>query len=301
MKKVYKIIVICLLLASLTIGFAINNVLPYAILQPQRVKATNYLEIQNVEYEEIKLVSKDSISLQGYYVKSNLDTAYASIILIHGIGGCKEHFSKLAIDLANQGYDSWLFDNRAHGESGGEYTTYGFFEKQDVSTIIDTIEKENPESKIGIWGNSLGGAIAIQTIENDKRVDFGIIESTFTDLNQIVQDYQRRYAFGFGFQWICDLTLEKAGAIAGFNPKLVKPIESVKNIHCPILIAHGNEDENIKYEYGRQLFNSLKAEDKVFVTVDKADHYNMFSVGGEKYKYKLFTFLKRQTNSPNVN
>ncbi len=280
---------------GIVIAFVINNVLPYAILQPQRVKAFNYLEVLNQDYKAISLLSKDSISLQGYYVKSNVDTTYASIILVHGIGGCKEHFSKLATDLANKGYASWLFDNRAHGESGGKYTTYGFFEKYDVSRIIDAIEKEDPKSKIGIWGNSLGGAIAIQAIENDKRIDFGIIESTFTDLNQIVQDYQRRYTYGFGFNWVCDQTLEKAGEIAGFNPNHVKPIESVKNINCPVLIAHGNEDANIRYEYGRELFNNLKAKDKVFITVEKANHYNMFNVGGEDYKNKLFTFLGRQT------
>ena len=274
--------------------------MPYAILQPQRVKAFNYLEVHNQDYEKVNLLSKDSISLQGYYVESNLETTYASIILVHGIGGCKEHFSKLAMDLANRGYASWLFDNRAHGASGGQYTTYGFFEKQDISTIVNAIEKEDPESKIGIWGNSLGGAIAIQAIENDKRIDFGIIESTFTDLNQIVLDYQRRYTYGFGFKWLCDQTLKKAGEIGRFNPKQVKPIESVKNIYCPILIAHGNEDANIRYEYGKQLFNNLKAKDKVFITVDKADHYNMSNVGGEDYKNKLFAFLDRQTNNLNV-
>lgn len=295
MKKKYKIAGVVILLIIVTLAFVINNVLPYALLQPKRITTPNYLEIEKQDYTKLSLLTKDSIALKGYHVKSNKDTIYGSVILVHGIGGCKEHFTKLAIDLANRGYDSWLFDNRAHGESGGLYSTYGYYEKTDISLIVDEIKKKQPDTKLGIWGNSLGGAIALQAIERDKRITFGIIESTFTDLRQIVYDYQKRFSYGVGLEWICNITLEKASEIAVFNPEKVKPIESVKNISCPILIAHGNADNNIKFEYGKQLYANLASKDRVFVTVENADHYNIYDIGGQEYSNKLFKFLKRQT------
>lgn len=295
MKKKYKIAGVVILLIIVTLAFVINNVLPYALLQPKRITTPNYLEIEKQDYTKLSLLTKDSIALKGYHVKSNKDTIYGSVILVHGIGGCKEHFTKLAIDLANRGYDSWLFDNRAHGESGGLYSTYGYYEKTDISLIVDEIKKKQPDTKLGVWGNSLGGAIALQAIERDKRITFGIIESTFTDLRQIVYDYQKRFSYGVGLEWICNITLEKASEIAAFNPEKVKPIESVKNISCPILIAHGNADNNIKFEYGKQLYANLASKDRVFVTVENADHYNIYDIGGQEYSNKLFKFLKRQT------
>lgn len=295
MKKKYKIAGVVILLIIVTLAFVINNVLPYALLQPKRITTPNYLEIEKQDYTKLSLLTKDSIALKGYHVKSNKDTTYGSVILVHGIGGCKEHFTKLAIDLANKGYDSWLFDNRAHGESGGLYSTYGYYEKTDISLIVDEIKKKQPDTKLGIWGNSLGGAIALQAIERDKRITFGIIESTFTDLRQIVYDYQKRFSYGVGLEWICNITLEKASEIAAFNPEKVKPIESVKNISCPILIAHGNADNNIKFKYGKQLYANLASKDRVFVTVENADHYNIYDIGGQEYSNKLFKFLKRQT------
>ncbi|WP_452603062.1 alpha/beta hydrolase [Pontimicrobium sp. MEBiC06410] len=295
MKKKYKIAGVVILLIIVTLAFVINNVLPYALLQPKRITTPNYLEIEKQDYTKLSLLTKDSIALKGYHVKSNKDTIYGSVILVHGIGGCKEHFTKLAIDLANRGYDSWLFDNRAHGESGGLYSTYGYYEKTDISLIVDEIKKKQPDTKLGIWGNSLGGAIALQAIERDKRITFGIIESTFTDLRQIVYDYQKRFSYGVGLEWICNITLEKASEIAAFNPEKVKPIESVKNISCPILIAHGNADNNIKFKYGKQLYANLASKDRVFVTVENADHYNIYDIGGQEYSNKLFKFLKRQT------
>lgn len=295
MKKKYKIAGVVILLIIVTLAFVINNVLPYALLQPKRITTPNYLEIEKQDYTKLSLLTKDSIALKGYHVKSNKDTTYGSVILVHGIGGCKEHFTKLAVDLANRGYDSWLFDNRAHGESGGLYSTYGYYEKTDISLIVDEIKKKQPKTKLGIWGNSLGGAIALQAIERDKRITFGIIESTFTDLRQIVYDYQKRFSYGVDLEWICNITLEKASEIAAFNPEKVKPIESVKNISCPILIAHGNADNNIKFEYGKQLYANLASKDRVFVTVENADHYNIYDIGGQEYSNKLFKFLKRQT------
>jgi len=83
------------------------------------------------------------------------------------------------------------------------YSTYGYHEKNDISLIIDEIKKKQPNTKLGIWGNSLGGAIALQAIEKDKRLEFRIIESTFTDLNQIVYDYQKRFSYGVGLECVC--------------------------------------------------------------------------------------------------
>ena len=87
------------------------------------------------------------------------------MILIHGIGGNKESYLGLAKRLSSLGVASVMFDNRAHGQSGGKYCTYGFEERNDVSKIIDYILEKKQNSSIGIWGNSLGGAIAIQSLE----------------------------------------------------------------------------------------------------------------------------------------
>jgi len=37
-----------------------------------------------------------------------------------------------------------LVDSRAHGQSEGEYCTYGFYERDDISKIIDFIQTKQP-------------------------------------------------------------------------------------------------------------------------------------------------------------
>jgi len=293
-KKLLKISIVLLFLIGI-VGYILTiHVAPYAIIQPQKINLEITPQQLGLQSETITITTKDSIVLKGYYIQPKAQEAKAVMILIHGIGGCKEHFLNLAGNLATHGIASIVFDGRAHGESGGQYCTYGFYEKQDIAEIVDELKKRNPSLKIGIWGNSLGGAIAIQTLEFEKRIEFGIIESTFTDLDQIVYDYKKKMLGGFGLRFVSDAALREAGKIANFNPDKVKPIHSVKNIRQPIIIAHGDQDENIHYSYGERLFENLASTEKEFILVKGAGHFDVGAKGGESYQKKWLNFIQKQ-------
>ena len=198
-RRILRFFLVFTLLILVTGYIGLYHIAPYAIVMPPRADCTAYEpEIYGVDAESVLIQTKDNIELNGYWSKSKQDSVRGVIIFVHGIGGCKEAYLGSASNLAEQGIASVLFDNRAHGQSSGEYSTYGFKEKQDISEIVDYIKSKNPEVPVGIWGNSLGGAIAIQAMEYDERIEFGIIESTFTDLGQIVFDYKKRFLKGIG-------------------------------------------------------------------------------------------------------
>jgi alpha-beta hydrolase superfamily lysophospholipase len=270
----------------------LHHIAPYAIVMPPRAECLHLTPQESLDSEKLTLQTQDSIDLKGYWIHSKQDSVRGVMILIHGIAGCKEAFLGLANDLAEQGIESILFDNRAHGESGGEYTTYGFKEKKDIAEIVDYIKSKDAELPIGIWGNSLGGAIAIQALEYDKRIEFGIVESTFTDLSQIVYDYKKRMLGGIGLRFASNMALKKAGEIADFDPAQVKPLESVKNITQPMFFAHGDSDESIKFTYGQELYTHTKSTKKEFYLVKGAGHYGLAQIGGRDYTDKIQAFLR---------
>jgi len=295
MKKRIKVVFILIILFIIGGIIVSKYVLPYAIIQPPRVSEKIVPSDIGIKSLDINIIVEDSINLKGYWIKNETITAKSILILVHGIGGCKEHFLPLAKKLTAIGVESILMDSRAHGESGGNYCTYGFKEKKDISKVVDFIKTKNDSIAIGIWGNSMGGAIAIQALELDKRIEFGIIESTFTDLKQIVYDYQKNYTYGIGFRPFCSIALNEAGKIAGFSPNEVSPISSVRNIEQPILIAHGEADKNIKFDYGKLLFENLKSTDKKFIPVKGAGHFNLGVVGGEKYTQAIEKFILKNS------
>ena len=292
MRKKIKIISIVVIIVIGLAGYIVSkHILPYSIIKPPRVSEKIVPSDLDLISTDINVFVDDSINIKGYWIKSDSIPAKSLIILVHGVGGCKEHFLNLSKSLSKIGVESVLIDNRAHGQSGGQYCTFGYNEKKDIANVIDFIKSKNDSIPIGIWGNSMGGAIAIQALEFDNRIKFGIIESTFTDLNQIVYDYQKSFSYNIGLKPICNIALNEAGKIAKFNPDSVSPISSVKNIEQPILIAHGEQDENIKFEYGKLLFDNLKSKNKKFIPVKNGGHYNLGKTGGKEYLKAIENFI----------
>lgn len=293
MNPIVKTILI-VLLVFLIIGLIVAHFsAPYAIIKRPRNPLNPNLNPTKfgLSYEKIIVQTVDSLELHGFYIPSNLEAVYGTIILLHGIGSNKENMLQLAANLSNEGYNTVPMDSRAHGESGGDYITFGHFEKHDVSSIVDFLEKEKGAKNIGIRGASMGGAIALQALEHDERLQFGIIESTFADLSDVVFDYQKLW-LGLESRFISNYTLNRAAKIAKFFAKDIKPGEAAKNIEQPIFYAHGDADENISVEYGKLIYNNLASKNKELVIVEGAGHENLRGHGGEAYWRKLMAFLE---------
>ena len=289
-----KIAAILLVMLSIAVLFITHNVLPYAIISRHKQPLTTLPSEIGLHAEETSFTISDSIHLKGYWVTPENNPPKSIILLLHGIGGGKEHFYELAKSLAGQQVASVVYDARGHGESDGQYISYGFYEKEDVSVIVSKVKERYPDIPIGIWGNSMGGAVALQALAIEPRLDFGVIESTFTDLTTIVNDYQKRYSCGIGLQPICNYALGRAGEIGKFDPSKVRPIDAVKHIQQSIFLAHGTEDPNINFKYGKTLFDNLKTKDKIFYPVQGANHYNLSEVGGDAYIEAIMEFINKQ-------
>ena len=126
--------------------------------------------------------TQDNLMLLARICKSNVDTVNGTIILLHGIRAGKEHYVPICKRLVENGYNAVSLDLRAHGESEGKFCTFGVKEKRDIIALINYLQNEKGiKSPIGIWGQSLGGAVALQAMAIDERINFGIVESTFSD------------------------------------------------------------------------------------------------------------------------
>ena len=269
----------------------VANKAAYAILIPNRKTATISPADHGVTAEAVLLTS-DSIRLHGYHYWPAADAPRGVLILVHGLGDYNESFIDRATELTRQGFAVYSFDNRAHGASGGTYTTYGFHEKHDIARIIDRVRIDHPGLPVGIWGNSLGGAIALQALAYDERLVFGVVESTFRELREIVYD-DMEPRFGFRNRFISDLAVDAAGELARFEPDSVRPIEAVREIEQPVLIVHGDADRNISVAYGRDLFRHLASTEKELLIVPGAGHVNVATVYGPDYLPRILAFVDR--------
>jgi alpha-beta hydrolase superfamily lysophospholipase len=268
----------------------VHFTLPKIIVDTQSSKGAGLRKLSIPNNKElIKIAGAKSDTLAALFGMAN-SQELGTIILLHGIRGNKEHFTALAAMLNRQGYNTLALDLRAHGDSEGDYCTYGYYEKYDVQKALDYLLTKGLDSNIGVWGQSLGGAIALQTLAIEPKLKFGIIESTFSEFTTIVDDYSERM-FGFSIPFVNQYALYRASEIANFKPEEVSPQESAKKIRQPVLVAHGTADTHIKFAYGKTNFDKLASDQKIFLPIEGAVHHNLWQVGGKTYFEKVFSFL----------
>jgi pimeloyl-ACP methyl ester carboxylesterase len=281
--------------------FVLENVLPFTAIKPYRQTPENASwkiprgpdpADYGLTVDSLVIHTPDSITLQGWFVKANLDSAVnTTVIVLHGISSCKEFFLPTAEKLSHRGISTVLFDLRAHGDSGGDYCTFGAEEKYDVSIIVDSLQARDSTMRIGVMGHSLGGAIALQALEHDPRLQFGVIESTFYSLEKVVEQYGENW-FGIRSPWMAHEVLERSGEIACFDPFTVMPCESARNVKQPVFMAHGDRDERIPLAFGQINYNNLASEQKQWYTISGAGHNGLWQTGGPRYVEAVVEFIK---------
>mgnify|MGYP003881569181 CR=1 FL=1 len=286
------LIITLILLAG---GWAVAEFLsPFLIILPPPGREYPTPHFDQSAFESFSIQTYDQLQIAACFRPSDLGISKATVIFVHGIGGKREHFMGMADMLAKQGFASVVFDGRAHGESQGQYCTYGHKEKHDIQSIVEWVKQKKPASKIGIWGNSLGGAIALQSLAVEPALEFAIVQSTFANLEQIVYDYQNRILRGFGSRTLSNRALKKAGKIAGFDPMSIRPAQTAKDLQQPILLIHGEADRNISVAYAREIYHALPTTAKQLIIVPEADHFNVFDKGGAQLQSNVIEFLEEQ-------
>ena len=261
-------------------------------LRPLPVHVDEIL-IKGISGKEIEFYSNDGLKMSAYLGYAKTDSAKGAIILVHGIRANKRQYAKMIEKLSARGYHSIALDLRAHGGSKGRFCTFGAKEKYDVMALVDYLVENESMEKIGIWGQSLGGAVALQAMAIDPRLQFGIVESTFNKLSNVVHQYTKYY-LGFKVEPLTNHVLKRAGVIADFDPSKVAPEEACTQISQPILMAHGAADKRIPVSFGRANFNKLKSQQKEFIEIPSAGHGGVWRVGGQEYFNSVFDFLDNQ-------
>ncbi|MBN1398476.1 MAG: alpha/beta fold hydrolase [Bacteroidetes bacterium] len=305
MNKKFKIllstVLIFIALAYLSVSFAIRNVLPYSPIRPYRCTQSDiqtlYSGIANpdavgLSWQDFDVMVKDTIMLKGWYISASRTPAQGTIIMLHGIASCKASMLPMANLFSDNGFNCILYDSRANGESGGLNCTFGYYEKKDLSVFIDSAIVRFPGSgPYAVFGSSLGAAVSIQALAEDRRLACGIAESPFAHLRDIIYDYFARMTY-FHFDFIADEALKYTEHIACFKIDSVQPALSAFRVTQPTMIIHGLDDKHISAQYGKQVFDNLAALEKEWYPIPGGTHYNLSQVGGGAYHNRIIVFSK---------
>jgi len=169
MKWLKRALVLTLLLFAAIAGVA-YFLLPATVLYPPRgIEPDIFQEsVADVTLERMTLEPEAGVVLDGFRMEpKGADVSLPTVILLHGICSSKDVYGDFARYLCSEGFRVVAFDSRGHGRSRGGCCTYSWYEKKDLSMIIDEVRKLDPLARIGVFGNSMGGAIALQAMAED--------------------------------------------------------------------------------------------------------------------------------------
>jgi pimeloyl-ACP methyl ester carboxylesterase len=291
------LVALLFLIAAAAIVFVFG---PLLILQPHlRTREwyntfTDLLEPRDagLPQEDLVLLTREGFRLRCWMVPLE-GTTSGTIIFLHGVGDCRIAGVPYAKLFHEKGFNVFLYDSRRHGLSEGTYCTYGFYEKHDLSIIIDYLESRSDLQigKIGVIGTSMGAAVALQAASIDHRIEAIVAEASFTDLRTIVVDYQKRI-MKLPWHFLRNLAMSRSQKLAGFKARYVSPIHAVHHVHKPIFFIHGTDDTRIRTEYSKVLYENAN-QPKELLLVHRGDHTDLLNVGGSEYEDRIVAFFRK--------
>ena len=187
----------------------------------------------------------------------------ATLVYLHGVADNRSSSVGVIDRFGKRGFDVIAYDSRAHGDSSGNVCTYGFYEKQDLHRVIDTIER----GPIVLVGTSLGAAVALQEAALDSRVAAVVAAETFSDLRTVATE---RAPFVFTAR-IIDRAFRLAEQQGHFDVDAVSPAAAAARIEIPVLLVHGADDADTPADHSRRVFAAL-AGPKRLIVVPGARH-----------------------------
>jgi esterase/lipase len=141
----------------------------------------------------------------------------------------------------------------------------------------------------------MGGAIAMQALAVEPRLQCGVIMSTFATLHETMYDYMEQI-FGIRWQWIGEPVMKKSEQIARFSIHDVAPERYAQKIYRPVLIIHGDSDEKIYLKYGERLYHALGTHDKQLKVIKGAKHLDVDAVGGDSLQTTIAEWMNSHLN-----
>jgi pimeloyl-ACP methyl ester carboxylesterase len=212
----------------------------------------------------------EGVNLQGW--RGEADGKHrGTLIYLHGIADNRASGAGVMERFRKQGFDVVAYDSRAHGESEGDACTYGFFERQDLRAVLDTVRP----GPVVLIGSSLGAAVALQLAASDPRVSTVVAAESFSDLRSVASE---RAPFFFTSSAI-ERAFKLAERQGGFRIEDASPVLAARMIKVPVLIIHGAADSDTSPDHARRLFAAL-AGPKRLILLPNAGH-NQSLRGGE--------------------
>lgn len=258
----------------------------------------NLLHRSRIHFDDVTIPSFDGTRLFGWWMSAGRRAP--TVVVLHGVKNNRTDVLRAALVLRRAGFNVLLFDGRGHGNSGGQYVTYGFYERRDVESAIDWLVKEKKISRnrVGLAGESMGAAIALQVAAHNQWIRAVWADSPFASLRRITEEFVTR-ATGLPIAVLNPVlwtTIQVANYRGKFDVRSVDPLALAAQIKCPVYLVHGTADQLIAAAHSECIHAALGCEKELWF-VEGARHARSIHLVKQEYSERLTRFFRQQLGS----
>lgn len=252
-----------------------------------------------LQVEEVEVFSKDRLRLRGWFARP-LNHNGSVVVLLHGVTDNRLGVAGYAEFFVKNGYGVLIADSRTHGESEGLLATYGVTEADDVHRWVDWVYRTHAPACVYGFGESMGAAILLQSLERERRFCAVIAESPFADFREAVYD---RISGGFRTgPWLARTILRptvEAGLIYarwryGLDFAQSSPRDIVARTSVPVFLIHGELDASIRLRNSESIHAANGKT--VLWSVPGAYHGGAWSTQPQQFESRVLAWFRTHAN-----
>jgi pimeloyl-ACP methyl ester carboxylesterase len=164
------------------------------------------------------------------------------VVLVHGYADGKVGAIAWAPMWQALGYHVLAIDLRAHGYSGGTFTTAGYFERHDLNQVLDQLLAERPDEtrQLVLFGVSLGAAVALGTALLRDDIDALVLECPYADYLHGVKAHAA--VMRTPLPSLTRVAYRLAERLCGARFDEVRPVEMLARVAVPTMVIEADAD-----------------------------------------------------------
>jgi 2,6-dihydroxypseudooxynicotine hydrolase len=204
--------------------------------------------------------------LPGYLHLARGDEPAPCVIMVNGADSVKEEYHNWARQFVRRGLAALTIDGPGQGETVGILPMRPEAWERPMGAAIDALSADGrvDADRIGIWGSSMGGFLALRAAAGEPRFRAAISLGGFYDF----RDY-RHWPVSTQLNVMEDLMLESLSPARRYMEEKCTLHGAVERIEAPYLVIHGARDELVGVEEGRQMASGQLGE---FVNFEDGFH-----------------------------
>jgi dipeptidyl aminopeptidase/acylaminoacyl peptidase len=223
----------------------------YISIRPPRIISSLTPRDLRMAYENVSFKTADGLTLRGWYIPC-AKTARGTLVLLHGYPADKGNILP-PLSFLHEDFNLLLFDFRYLGESEGSYSGAGAKEVDDLLAAIQFL-KGRGITEVGVWGFSMGGAVALMTLEKASGIRAVVADSSYADLAGMALELFRIPLLNYPMAYLVGLW---AKLFLGVDLTAVAPAQSARATRKPVLLIHSSSDAVIPFSHAQALREAL--------------------------------------------